>query len=181
MSLVFTLDDNDDGDQQTLSSDDEDFAMGSAEFELEDPSASGRWGLTHAAKGLTRKGSATTLDEKLSARAAELGASKPPPEAVHEDVVDVDTHERKPKKKKERETAAQAKAKSKAKEQAASEAGPAEDENLTVPEESTFAELELSKPLLKAISELGYVRPTPIQVPARTLATALSFPLPPRS
>ena len=163
MSLIFTINDDDD-DVPPESSDDEDFEMGAASFDLEDTSASGKWGTANAAKGLREKSAQASsskiasLDEKLRSRAAQLGEQKPPPVAEAEQAADL--RDRKSAKKAAKVSKAKA-----SKEVAQSANNAADDaEELTLPEEnSTFGDLQLSKPLLKAISELGYSKPTPIQ------------------
>ncbi|KAL1503172.1 hypothetical protein AB1Y20_011231 [Prymnesium parvum] len=154
MSLVYTIEDD---EEEVLpeSSDDEEFEIGGAAYELEDTSASGKWSTSTASKGIAPRHASkvSTLDEKLRARAAQLGEQKPPPVSEEEQAADV--RDKKALKKK---------AAKRAQPPAAEARDDDADETITRPDENaSFAGLQLSKPLLKAINELGYARPTPIQ------------------
>ena len=167
MSLIMTIDDDDDDDvvnPEDDESDDGDFIMGGAGTstdDIYDPSTSGKWQTAHARTNLKKKGSmqdVSSLDEKIAARASKAAQSSAPalrPEEAAGDAV----RDRKSSSKKERKMAAAAAAKA----AAAEEEEEGASDPITAVEASSFDALKLCKPLLKAVWELGFVSPTPIQ------------------
>ena len=163
MSLIMTVSDDDDDpvDAGAASSDDEMELVGSkaaiALDGIEDTSASGRWGTSRAQSTATKHAKmsrSSALDVKIAERVAKA-ANAPAPPLLSEDGAEV--HERKATKKKGRKAAAKEAA------LAAEVAGAEAEEVLTTSGATSFAALSLSKPLLKAVSELGFLAPTPIQ------------------
>ena len=157
----------------TLSSDDEegvgagddddidDFSMRTTDG-LVDPSQSGRWATARARSDLVPRANAgAALERKLAERAAENAARQPAAPALRPEE-EGELRERQPK------GGAAKKAEAKRAKEAASKSKEAEEEEgasdpLTSVAHTTFDALNLSKPLLKAVWELGYVSPTPIQ------------------
>ena len=174
--MIMTIeDDEDDG---AVVDGDDDLAMDSSAVGIElsqEPASASGWKMTEAHKGLrqsTSKGS--TLDAKLKQRSKPLVAQQPP--AKPEDAASALTESRTGKVARDRRARL-------AQEQQAQESGGAgsrgeadeavEDEDdaeagavaagRRSARAQSFEELQLSKPLIKAVSELGFVKPTPIQ------------------
>jgi hypothetical protein len=137
--------------------------------DIADPSVSGKWGTSRArvtATAHSKASRAAALDARLAERAAANTGPDAPPLQASEDAGDEELKERKGSSKaKASRKAKKAAAEGVEKEGAAEAAGEEEEEEemLNVGSASTFTELKLSKPLLKAISELGFAAPTPIQ------------------
>ena len=152
--LIMTLSDDDEIDG--ASSDDDAFEMGGGGVasDLPDPSASGNWATANAKSSLKKANQGPSLDAKLAERASRAAPAPAPPALPHEDEPNL-KERRKPNKERNSKTS---------REEAAAQAEDDESwANITVPESSSFAELQLSKPLQKAVWELGFTAPTPIQ------------------
>ena len=170
--LVGTIDSDDEVANDGVSSDDDDYEMGGDGAglgeDLHDPSSSGKWKTGNARSNLKAASAESSVksSRKLDAKLAERAAKKPQTDApaLTPEEAASDLKERRQAKKKE--------SKKKAKEkELADEAEEGADDPLTAVEATDFASLKLSKPLLKAVWELGFAAPTPIQ--AAVLPAAL--------
>mmetsp|Transcript_24741 Transcript_24741/g.41045 ORF Transcript_24741/g.41045 Transcript_24741/m.41045 type:complete len:748 (-) Transcript_24741:254-2497(-) len=147
--LIMTVDDDEDPNDAEADSDDE-------HFELKLASS------LSASNTASKKQSVTTpVDAKIRARAV-----KPAKEQMEKADPDEGVRQRKlvSKKTKAGSISAWAIQKEKTIEQVPSDAAMEKIEQVTeTPKVSTFTELQLAVPLLKAVTELGFTRPTPIQ------------------
>ena len=180
--MIMTIEDDDDINTPAEDSDDDDFAMGSASAvgaALADAQESSGWQMTEAHKGLRQASRASTLDAKLKQRAKPLVERQPAPQP--EDAATELAESRTGKVAREKRAKLQKEQQQK-QQQASSDAGPSGDAEFETAEDeaeeaeaeavargrksaiaATFEELKLSKPLIKAVGELGFARPTPIQ------------------
>ena len=169
MSLIMTIDDDSDDNNapggEDDSDDDDDFVMGGGGPSTDgivDPSTSGKWQTASARTNLKTKNSnqiGSSLNEKLAARASKAAQDSAPALRADEAAGD-GLRERKQSAVKERKKAAAVAAKAAAK---AEEEEEGASDPLTAVTMTTFDALKLCKPLLKAVWELGFVSPTPIQ------------------
>ena len=162
--LIGTIDSDDEAANEGASSDDDDYEMGGTGAglgeDLHDPSLSGKWQTDSARSNLKAASadssvkSARHLDAKLAQRAAQKPQNDAPAITPEEEASDL--RERRQSKKKEK--------KQKGKEKPPPpDANEGENDPITAVEATSFSSLKLSKPLLKAIWELGFAAPTPIQ------------------
>ena len=166
-----TLSDSEDGADGAGagSSDDEDFEMGGEiGGDMPDPSASGKWKTDSARSNLKKPAVAMappTLDAKLAERASKKQPDNAPPLTAADAASDLKERRQSRKEKK-------GKKKNNGKEEAMqAEVEEGADDPLTEVHDTSFAALKLCKPLLKAVWELGFAAPTPIQ--AAVLPAAL--------
>ena len=172
MDLVMTLSDSEDdavGTGGGGSSDDDDFEMGGEiGGDIPDPSASGNWKTANARTNLKKSQelvAPATLDAKLAKLAAKKAPDNAPPVTAAEQASNLNEARQARKEKKDKK-------KNKNKEEAMqAEVEEGADDPLTEVRDTSFAALKLSKPLLKAVWELGFTSPTPIQ--AAVLPAAL--------
>ena len=190
--MIMTIEDDDDDINTPVDeSDDDDFAMGSAAAvgaTLADGQESLGWQMTDGRdKGLRLTSRGSTLDAKLKQRAtrpatldqrsATLVEQQPASSA--EDAATELAESRTGKVAREKRAKLH---KEQQQQQASADAGPSGDAEFETAEDedddaeaeavargrksaiaATFEELQLSKPLIKAVGQLGFTRPTPIQ------------------
>ena len=178
-TMIMTIEDDDDDPVVDVDSDDGEFAMDSAAIgeELSKGAASALgWNTDAAHKGLRASAASgsksNTLDAQLKRRSKPLAEQQPPTKPADTAKALVEAKTGKVARERRARQADEQEAQEKKSNGAGSSGGatPEDDEEdeavaagrLSAHAQS-FEELQLSRPLIKAVAELGFAKPTPIQ------------------
>ena len=177
--MIMTIEDDDDDPVVDVDSDDGEFAMDSAAIGVELSQASSSalgWNTDAAHKGLRASAASSskilTLDAQLKRRSKPLVEQQPPTKPADTAKALVEAKTGKVARERKARLADEQEAQEKKSNGAGSSGGAtAEDdeeaEAVAAGRQSAYAtsfdELQLSRPLIKACAELGFAKPTPIQ------------------